>query len=575
MADARLSAIGKYEIIELIGEGAMGVVYKATDSVLERIVAIKVMSASLVGQESLRERFLREARAAGSLQHQNVVTIHDFGEVDHRLFIAMEFIEGVDLEHLLKLSEPVSVEASLDIIIDVLHGLAYAHKRGIVHRDIKPANIRLGEDGRARIMDFGVAHLMSSTFTSSGAVLGTPTYMAPEQIAEGRTSAATDIFSVGAVLYQVLTMVRPFDAENLPNLMFKIVIEHPRPVSELVPGLPPALDRIVEKAMAKEPDARYTNALDMANDLAIVRSRLSGASVDSSDSAQRTSEQSRRGLGAGRRKIAYLAGGALAAASLLVIPWSQFARFRAASPAPLVSLAPIVVSDSPAVPNATSSGAPRTPTRGSPRAPLVLPRSQSVVAESSILRKIGTRTSPALPPASRAESSSSGARVPPAGPTPPASMCGGNPHCAEVSSFVATVTDLHQSVIDGGGTRVVSVTVRFRNRTAGPLALGYVSGSGVVTDDRGNRYTPYNVRGLGVIGSEPGDPKFVLRAGESADARFEFMWNTGGALFGTRFVVDLAVREIESLAANQWRPGQEHVLHFSGFGAPEPGTVQQ
>jgi serine/threonine protein kinase len=330
MAEPKISSIGKYRIIELVGEGAMGVVYRAQDSVLERTVAIKVMNESIARQEDLRKRFLHEAQAAGSLQHPNVVTIYDLGEVDGHLFIAMEFVQGVDLERLIELGEPLSLQARLDIIIDVLTGLAYAHKRGIVHRDIKPANIRVADDGRAKIMDFGVAHLASSSMTSTGSILGTPSYMAPEQITEGKTSAATDIFAVGGVLYQILAQMKPFDAPTLQNLFFKIITEHPRPVTELMPGLPPALDRIVRKAMAKEPAERYASALDMANDLTNVRSKLSGpsypASVSLSASVASAIEQSRKSAGIRTRKFAYIGGGALAAAAIVAIAWSQVSQ---------------------------------------------------------------------------------------------------------------------------------------------------------------------------------------------------------------------------------------------------------
>jgi serine/threonine protein kinase len=334
MAEPKISSIGKYRIIELVGEGAMGVVYRAQDSVLERTVAIKVMNESIARQEDLRKRFLHEAQAAGSLQHPNVVTIYDLGEVDGHLFIAMEFVQGVDLERLIELGEPLSLQARLDIIIDVLTGLAYAHKRGIVHRDIKPANIRVADDGRAKIMDFGVAHLASSSMTSTGSILGTPSYMAPEQITEGKTSAATDIFAVGGVLYQILAQMKPFDAPTLQNLFFKIITEHPRPVTELMPGLPPALDRIVRKAMAKEPAERYASALDMANDLTNVRSKLSGpsypASVSLSASVASAIEQSRKSAGIRTRKFAYIGGGALAAAAIVAIAWSQVSQSSSA-----------------------------------------------------------------------------------------------------------------------------------------------------------------------------------------------------------------------------------------------------
>jgi Serine/threonine protein kinase len=277
MSDRQPTEIGKYHIVEVVGEGAMGVVYRATDSVLDRTVAIKVMSASIARQEDLRKRFLREAQAAGSLQHPNVVTIYDLGEVEGHLFIAMEFVYGTDLEQMLSLSEPMKLQTKLDIIVDVLTGLAYAHRKGIVHRDIKPANIRVGEDGRAKIMDFGVAHLASSSITRTGLVVGTPSYMAPEQVMGQKALPETDIFAVGAVLYQLLTGMKPFESPTLQSLFYKIVTDMPRSVVEIMPGLPPALDRITMKALAKDAANRYNNALDMANEISAVRAELSGA----------------------------------------------------------------------------------------------------------------------------------------------------------------------------------------------------------------------------------------------------------------------------------------------------------
>ncbi|HEX7941313.1 MAG TPA: serine/threonine-protein kinase, partial [Gemmatimonadaceae bacterium] len=182
MARYDLAHIGKYQITELIGEGAMGVVYRALDPVLTRPVAIKVMTDALAHEPEQRDRFLREAQTAGSLQHPNIVTIYDCGEVDGHPFIAMEYIEGADLATILERHEPLPLKAKLDIAIDALTGLAYAHKHGVVHRDIKPANIRITEDGRAKIMDFGIAHLSSSSMTRTGVMMGTPNYMAPEQV---------------------------------------------------------------------------------------------------------------------------------------------------------------------------------------------------------------------------------------------------------------------------------------------------------------------------------------------------------------------------------------------------------
>ncbi|HEX6627246.1 MAG TPA: protein kinase [Gemmatimonadaceae bacterium] len=331
MAETTIPDIGKYKIIELVGEGAMGVVYKAKDSVLDRPVAIKVMNDSIARQDDLRRRFLHEAQAAASLQHPNVVCIYDMGDAEGHLYIAMEFVDGIDLEKLLESGQTLSLQAKLDIAIDVLTGLSFAHKRGIIHRDIKPANVRVTEDGRAKIMDFGVAHLASSSMTTTGSLLGTPTFMAPEQITEGRTTPQTDIFAVGGVLYQLLTNMKPFDGPTLQNLFFRIITEEPKRVSELMPGLPPALDRIVAKAMAKEPSDRYPSALDMANELSAVRAKLSGPaypeSVSLSASVSSAIEQARRKAQT-RSKYFMIAGISALAAVILLIVWTELGRSR-------------------------------------------------------------------------------------------------------------------------------------------------------------------------------------------------------------------------------------------------------
>ncbi|MFN2601584.1 MAG: serine/threonine-protein kinase [Gemmatimonadaceae bacterium] len=277
MPEPSITEIGKYKIIGLLGEGAMGVVYRATDSVIGRTVAVKVMSESIARQQELRDRFLHEAQAAGSMQHPNIISLYDLGEIDGHLYIVMEFVEGVDLAHLIANRKPLTLQTKLDIMIDVLAGLAYAHKRGIVHRDIKPANIRIAEDGRAKIMDFGVAHLSTSELTMTGAVVGTPAYMAPEQITGSRTTAATDLFATGAVLYELVTGVKAFSAPTIQSLFFKIVAEPPVSTLELLPGLPPELNRIIEKSLAKNQSERYASALEMANDLTQLRATLSDA----------------------------------------------------------------------------------------------------------------------------------------------------------------------------------------------------------------------------------------------------------------------------------------------------------
>jgi serine/threonine protein kinase len=282
MSKGEIEEIGKYRILGQIGEGAMGVVYRALDPVLNRSVAIKVMSDALARDTDLRGRFLREAQSAGSLQHPNVITIYDFGEVDGHPFIAMEFVEGADLNEILGQNSQLTLVEKIDVLIDVLNGLAYAHKRGIVHRDIKPANIRIDEEGRARIMDFGIAHLASSNITRTGVMVGTPAYMAPEQITDGAVSAASDIFSVGAVMYELLTGAQAFRGETLQSVMYKIVSGPTPPLRVEFQTLRPeqhtsiskTLDAIVARALDKRPAARFENAQEMATALADVRERV-------------------------------------------------------------------------------------------------------------------------------------------------------------------------------------------------------------------------------------------------------------------------------------------------------------
>ena len=357
----KIPDIGKYRILELVGEGAMGVVYKAVDTVLDRTVAVKVMNDAIARQDELRQRFLREAQAAASLQHPNVVSIYDLGEVNGHLYIAMEFVQGADLDALQRAGETMSLQEKLDIIIDVLTGLTFAHKRGIVHRDIKPANIRIAEDGRAKLMDFGVAHLASSNLTSTGASLGTPVYMSPEQITGGKATPATDVFAVGAVMYEMLTGIKPFDAPTLQSLFYKILTEKPKPIRDVMPGLPSALDHIVEKAMAKDAPQRYQTALDMANDVSAVRAVLSGPGYPSSVSLSATVEHAiRKSQQAARVRTLrreMIGAGVLLAAVALFVVWSQVSK-RSSTTAATRDTAAVVSADSAADPPSATPAAP-------------------------------------------------------------------------------------------------------------------------------------------------------------------------------------------------------------------------
>ena len=375
--------IGKYDVEERVGEGAMGVVYRALDPILKRRVAIKVMGEAFAQNVDLRERFLREAQAAGSLQHPNVITIYDFGEVDGHLYIAMEFVEGQDVAELLAHQVPLSLVAKLDIAIGVLQGLAFAHKRGIVHRDIKPANIRVDADGNARIMDFGVAHFASSNMTRTGVMIGTPSYMAPEQITSGTVGPQSDIFSVGAVLYELLTGTSPFAGGSLQAVMYRVLSETPASPSASVPGLPQKLNDIVLRALAKEPAQRYASALDMANDLLVVRTGLDErssspgtlslrATIESALDERRTSA-----FRAVRRRRFALTGGGVVAAAVLVLAGFLLARRgnAPASPLPTTTVADPPRTDSTVSTLARSPAPP--PVTPAPEQPRDAPRSEA------------------------------------------------------------------------------------------------------------------------------------------------------------------------------------------------------
>jgi eukaryotic-like serine/threonine-protein kinase len=437
----KIPDIGKYHILELVGEGAMGVVYKARDSVLDRTVAVKVMNDAIARQDDLRARFLREAQAAASLQHPNVVSIYDLGEVDGHLYIAMEFVTGADLEALMQTHEPLSLQQKLDIIIDVLTGLTFAHKRGIVHRDIKPANIRIAEDGRAKLMDFGVAHLTSSQLTNTGASLGTPVYMSPEQITGGKATPATDIFAVGAVLYELLTGNKPFDATTLQALFYKILTEKPKPIREAMPGLPSALDHIVEKAMAKDQPQRYQSALDMANDLSGVRAMLSGPSYPSSVSLSATVEHAiRRSRQAARVRMVrreLIAGGVLAAVLVVAVAWWQMGKggapattsvgsaSRAAPTTPEsasgttgASPAPVATVPTPPAPPATAT---RIDSVVRPAAPEPSPKKVELPAPKPVRPAPSERVARNTTPPTQPKSATSPARQPVVPPSRPAS----------------------------------------------------------------------------------------------------------------------------------------------------------
>ena len=259
-------SIGKYEIRRELGRGAMGVVYEAFDPTIKRVVALKtIRDEALSGEraETVVARFRREAQAAGRLNHPNIVAIYDFGEDAGTWFIAMEFVRGRELKACFDADERFRLDDAVRIMDQLLAALDYSHKQGVVHRDVKPANVFLLDDGSVKVADFGIAHVESSNLTQVGTVLGTPSYMSPEQIMGSPVDGRSDLFSAGVILYQFLTGERPF-AGSATTTMQKVLKEDPLPPSTLNVQLPPALDAVVRKALAKRADDRFGSANEFA-----------------------------------------------------------------------------------------------------------------------------------------------------------------------------------------------------------------------------------------------------------------------------------------------------------------------
>lgn len=267
-----MKKIGRYEIVEEVGRGAMGIVYKASDPTIGRMVAIKVLSLDSSGEEggtSARESFMREARAAGRLSHPGIVTIHDALEDPEtkNSYIVMEFIQGRTLESILQDGPRPSVEQSLNIIRQVGEALEYAHQQQIIHRDLKPANILVTDDGRAKITDFGIARVLArdgSHRTTS--VMGTPAYMSPEQLTGGELDARSDLFALGVLTYLMLSGEKPF-AGDTAAVLFKIVYEDPFPPSQIKSSLSHGHDYLALRSLVKNRNRRYQNAREFVNDL--------------------------------------------------------------------------------------------------------------------------------------------------------------------------------------------------------------------------------------------------------------------------------------------------------------------
>ena len=274
--------LGRYEIVGELGKGAMGVVYCARDPLLDRTVAIKTINMELA-QEEMKEyeaRFYQEAKAAGGLNHPNIVIIYDIGKSGNIAYMAMELLQGKELKTLMSKATALPVAYAVDVAAQIAEGLGYAHEHGIVHRDVKPANIMIVRGELVKITDFGIARMRSANVqTQVGIVLGSPRYMSPEQVAGKRAEPRSDTFSLGAIIYEMLTGRPPFNGEDVTSVMFQILNFMPPPPSALNAEVPEMLDFIIAKALAKSSADRYANASELAADLRECQKRMAAAGV--------------------------------------------------------------------------------------------------------------------------------------------------------------------------------------------------------------------------------------------------------------------------------------------------------
>jgi serine/threonine protein kinase len=270
--ESQVERVGRYEIQAELGQGAMGVVYRAHDPQLGRTVALKTLRRDLglppEQYADLKKRFYQEATAAGRLNHPNLVAVHDVVELDDVPYMIMEYVEGQTLARLIATEGPLTPERAVPLIVQVCRALQYAHARGVVHRDIKPSNILVDESGQAKVSDFGIARISGSDVTQTGALLGTPAYMSPEQLNGRVVDGRSDLFSLTVALYEAVTGNNPFKADDMVAVLARIATATPAPACERNPAVSPALDAVLARGLAKHPTGRYENAQALADALA-------------------------------------------------------------------------------------------------------------------------------------------------------------------------------------------------------------------------------------------------------------------------------------------------------------------
>src|SRR5262245_9206045 len=391
-----ISKIGKYTVVRVIGEGGMGRVYEATDPVIGRRLAIKVISLGTDTPET-RARFFREAQAAGGLSHSNIITIHDIGgDAGESPYIVMEFLEGSDLSRQLA-PGALPIEKKIQIAVDICEGLAHAHARGIIHRDIKPANVFITEQGHAKIVDFGLARGEASDITHTGAILGTPNYMAPEQIRGEGIDQRADIFAVGVVLYELFSGQKPFAGDSVASTIYKVLQTEPPPIHTVDTALPPALSNVIQRAIAKDKTQRYSTVRELRDELVALWMGRRTEPIDLTAFTIPMKVAGAPGASSSSRTTAWIAGGAAAilAAALVSIAIISRPRLRTEPPAQVANATP-----APTAPAQTGSTPETTPAADRPAAADAPPAAPAATAQAPTQAPVTPpRTEPAPGPA--------------------------------------------------------------------------------------------------------------------------------------------------------------------------------
>lgn len=390
-----MEAFGRYQLHEQLGHGGMGVVYRAHDTVLERVVALKLVAGPYANDPEMRERFFREARAAGHLTHKNIVTIYDLGEHEGRPYIAMEYLAGEDLQRRLARPEKMPLSRRIEIAIEACQGVEHAHHHGIVHRDLKPANIFLTDSGGVKILDFGLARPAASQLTHSNMLMGTLNYMAPEQVRGERADERADIFSLGVVMYELFGGRKAFEGDSVASTLYKILEDVPEPLHNFEPELPPGLWAIVERALAKNRDDRYQHAGALLGDLYGIQQMVAPAANSSAALTPipgSTSRHSWRPAGPppasarvpDRRRAVAVAAAVMVFVAVSAVGWAMLHRRSAAAVPPDQAAQPRTATTAAAPPS--TSGAPPPVTAAEPTKAVEPPKTNPAEQDAKTAR---------------------------------------------------------------------------------------------------------------------------------------------------------------------------------------------